>query len=122
MGRTLTPYSQEYEAFQQRAQKFRRALRQEDQLILDEILELGRLNLQSGVYAAAPLPLESFLLAILVEYKKTINHLQQQLTVLRDHLQLPALPSPLPILRDDLQPRLNFPTEEGSGSNAEPTD
>jgi hypothetical protein len=97
-------------------------LRQEDQLILDEILELGRLNLQSGVYAAAPLPLESFLLAILVEYKKTINHLQQQLTVLRDHLQLPALPSPLPILRDDLQPRLNFPTEEGSGSNAEPTD
>lgn len=122
MGRTVTPYSQEYAAFQQRAQKFRRALRHEDQLVLDEILELGRLNNQSGVYSAAPLPLESFLLGILVEHKKTINHLQAQLTQMRDHLQLPALAAPAPLFPDDRQARLQFPVAERGGGDAEPTD
>lgn len=122
MGRTLTPYSQEYAAFQQRAQKFRRALRTEDQAILDEILELGRLNNQSGVYAAAPLPLESFLLAILVEYKKTINHLERQLLQMREQLRMPALAAPRPSLADDTQPRLHFPTDEGSSGDEHATD
>ena len=112
MGRTVTPYSQEYAAFQQRAQKFRRTLRAEDQLILDEILELGRLHLQAGVYAAAPLPLESFLLGILVEQRKTLQHVQTQLSELRTHLQLPALSPPRPGFSDHQQPRFHFPTAE----------
>ena len=106
MGRTVTPYSQEYAAFQQRAQKFRRALRVEDQLILDELLELGRLHLQSGVYSSAPLPLESFLLGILVEQRKTLRQVETKLTELRVHLQLPA-PVPLrPTIAE--QPQFHF--------------
>lgn len=117
MGRTVTPYSQEYAAFQQRAQKYRCALRQEDQQILDEILELGRLNNPSGVYAAAPLPIESFLLGILVEYKKTINHLQQELTHLREQLQLPPRVMPVSQVTDARQPRFQFPTAERGDSD-----
>ena len=112
MGRTVTPYSQEYAAFQQRAQKFRRTLRAEDQLILDEILEFGRLHLQAGVYAAAPLPLESFLLGILVEQRKTLRQLETQLTELRTHLQLPAPVTPRSSVSDFQQPRFHFPTAE----------
>lgn len=112
MGRTVTPYSQEYAAFQQRAQKFRRTLRAEDQLILDEMLELGRLHLQAGVYAAAPLPLESFLLGILVEHRKTLRHLETQLSELRAHLQLPAPVAPRASVSEFQQPRFHFLTAE----------
>ncbi|HEX4948687.1 MAG TPA: hypothetical protein VFZ34_18570 [Blastocatellia bacterium] len=112
MGRTVTPYSQEYAAFQQRAQKFRRTLRAEDQLLLDEILELGRLHLQGGVYAAAPLPLESFLLSILLEQRKTLQHVQAELTELRAHLQLPAPVAPRASVSELQQPRFHFPAAE----------
>lgn len=122
MGRTVTPYSQEYAAFQQRTQKFRRALRQEDQLILDEILELGRLHLQSGVYSSAPLPLESFLLGILVEQRKTIQQVQAQLTELRTHLQLPTLPPPRSLFAEDQQPRFHFPAAERGSDHDRPND
>ena len=115
MGRTVTPYSQEYAAFQQRAQKFRRTLRAEDQLLLDDMLELGRLHLQAGVYAAAPLPLESFLLGILIEQRKTLQHVQTQLNELRAHLQLPAAVVPRATVADFQQPRFQFPLSESDG-------
>jgi hypothetical protein len=121
MGRTVTPYSQEYIAFQQRAQKYRRALRAEDQQVLDEVLELGRLNNQSGVCSAAPFPIESFLLGTLVEFKKTINHLQAQLTQMREQLQLPVLPAPATAFCDDRQPRFQFPAAERGGGDADTT-
>ena len=41
MGRTVLPYSQVWEAEGQRWQKFRRALRQEDQAHLDRLFESG---------------------------------------------------------------------------------
>lgn len=121
MGRTVTPFSEEYAAFQQRALKFRRALRQEDQLILDEILEGGRLHTPSGVYAAAPLPLESVLLSVLIEHKKTINHLQAALNDLRQHLQLPTLTRPPARFSNDQQPPIPFPASE-RGDDADPKD
>ena len=117
MGRTVTPYSQEYAAFQQRAQKFRRTLRTEDQLLLDEILELGRLHLQGGVYAAAPLPLESFLLGILVEQRKTLRQLETQLMELRTHLQLPAPVSLSRSTSELQQPRFLFSVAERDGGD-----
>lgn len=122
MGRTVTPYSQEYAAFQQRAQKFRRTLRTEDQLLLDEILELGRLHLQGGVYAAAPLPLESFLLGILIEQRKLLQHIQTQLTDLHTHLQLPALPLPRTHFSDYEQPHFHFPAAERDGGDDDTND
>ena len=100
MGRTVLPYSQVWEAERQRWQKFRRALRQEDQVHLDRLFELARLHLQAGVYASNPWPLESLLLSVLLEHQKTLVALAEQLKRLEQLLRggpgdgrSPALPS-----------------------------
>lgn len=85
MGRTVLPYSQVWEAERQRWQKFRRALRREDQVYLDRLFELARLHLQAGVYAASPWPLESLFLSMLLEHQKAISALEEHL----QHLEEP---------------------------------
>jgi hypothetical protein len=77
MGRTVLPYSQVWEIERQRWQKFRRALRQEDQVHLDRLFELARLHLQAGVYASQPWPLESLLLSMLLEHQKALVALKK---------------------------------------------
>ena len=79
MGRTVLPYSQVWEAERQRWQKFRRALRREDQVHLDRLFELARLHLQAGVYAASPWPLESLFLSMLLEHQKVMSALEGRL-------------------------------------------
>lgn len=79
MGRTVLPYSQVWEEERERWRKFRRALRKEDQAHLDRLFESARLHLQAGVYAANPWPLESMLMAMLLEHEKAISALQEQL-------------------------------------------
>jgi hypothetical protein len=78
MGRTVLPYSQVWEAERQRWQKFRRALRKEDQAHLDRLFESARLHLQAGVYASNPWPLESILLSICLEHEKLIAALTEK--------------------------------------------
>jgi hypothetical protein len=85
MGRTVLPYSQVWEAERRRWQKFRRALRREDQVHLDRLFELARLHLQAGVYAAQPWPLESLLLSMLLEHQKALGILEKQIKHL-EHL------------------------------------
>ncbi len=79
MGRTVLPYSRVWEEERQRWQRFRRALRKEDQVHLDRLFELARLHLQAGVYASAPWPLESMLLSMLLEHQKAISLLEERL-------------------------------------------
>ena len=87
MGRTVLPYSQVWEAERQRWQKFRRALRREDQVHLDRLFELARLHLQAGVYASNPWPLESLLLSMLLEHQKALSALEEQLKRLEQLLR-----------------------------------
>jgi hypothetical protein len=86
MGRTVLPYSQVWEAERSRWQKFRRALRQEDQGHLDRLFESARLHLQAGVYASSPWPLESMLLSMLLEHQKAMAALEEQLKRLNSFL------------------------------------
>uniref|UniRef100_A0A7V4G978 DUF8156 domain-containing protein n=1 Tax=Desulfobacca acetoxidans TaxID=60893 RepID=A0A7V4G978_9BACT len=79
MGRTVLPYSQMWEEERERWRKFRRALRQEDQVHFDRLFEAARLHLQAGVYAAHPWPLETMLLAMLLEQEKALSHLADRL-------------------------------------------
>jgi hypothetical protein len=79
MGRTVLPYSHVWEEERQRWQKFRRALRREDQAQFDRLFELARLHLQAGVYASNPWPLESMLLSMLLEHQKVISALEERL-------------------------------------------
>ena len=79
MGRTVLPYSHVWEEERSRWQKFRRALRREDQAQFDRLFELARLHLQAGVYASNPWPLESMLLSMLLEHQKVISALEARL-------------------------------------------
>jgi hypothetical protein len=79
MGRTVLPYSHVWEEERQRWQKFRRALRQEDQAQFDRLFELARLHLQAGVYASNPWPLESMLLSMLLEHEKALSVIEERL-------------------------------------------
>ena len=79
MGRTVLPYSQMWEEERERWRKFRRALRREDQAYFDRLFELARLHLQAGVYAANPWPLESMLMAMLLEHEKALSRLEELL-------------------------------------------
>jgi hypothetical protein len=83
MGRTVLPYSQVWEAERQRWQKFRRALRREDQAHLDRLFESARLHLQAGVYASNPCPLESILLSMLLEHQKALGQVEECLRRMR---------------------------------------
>jgi hypothetical protein len=87
MGRTVLPYSQVWEAERQRWQKFRRALRKEDQAHLDRLFESARLHLQAGVYASNPWPLESMLVSMLLEHQKELSDLEEQLKRLEQLLR-----------------------------------
>jgi hypothetical protein len=104
MGRTVLPYSQVWEEERRRWQKFRRALRREDQAHLDRLFELARVHLQAGVYASNPCPLESMLLSMLLEHQKTIVTMEERLRRLeamaedwRGGPTSPALPANFPL-------------------------
>ncbi len=87
MGRTVLPYSQMWEEERERWRKFRRALRKEDQVHFDRLFEAARLHLQAGVYAANPWPLESMLLAMLLEHEKAVSEMRERIKVLEQREQ-----------------------------------
>ena len=111
MGRTVLPYSQVWEAERQRWQKFRRALRKEDQAHLDRLFESARLHLQAGVYASNPWPLESMLLSMLLEHQKDLMALEERLQSLEEpdsaNVEAPG-GSPLQHRQDACATSLNF--------------
>lgn len=76
MGRTVTPFSIVLSQEETRLSKFRRALRKEDQRLLDQLFEYARLNVQAAVQAASPEPMESLFLLMLVEMLKEIQALK----------------------------------------------
>jgi hypothetical protein len=79
MGRTVIPYTQIVDQERGRWQKFRRALRKDDQKHLDQLFELARLHTQAGVYASQPWPMEAILMSMLLEHQKALAALQERL-------------------------------------------
>jgi hypothetical protein len=77
MGRTLPSATQllihEEAAFGQ----FRRALRRSDQLVLDELFRYAHLHIAEAQYASHALPLEVFMLAMLLEKHKEVIRLRK---------------------------------------------
>lgn len=87
MGRTLPSITQAFLQEQQSLARFRRALRREDQLALDDLLADARLHLAEAAYASHLLPFEIMLLAMLVEEHKQVLRLRQQLETLQADLE-----------------------------------
>jgi len=82
MGRTIPSANQyliqEHEAFNQ----FRRALRRNDQLALDELFAAARKHAAAMAYASHVLPFEVALLSMLLEEHKEVMRLQQMVETL----------------------------------------
>jgi hypothetical protein len=65
-------FLQEQESFS----RFRRALRRSDQLALDDLFAAARNHLAAAAYAANALPMETFLLAMVLEEHKEVMRLR----------------------------------------------
>ncbi len=75
------PFSQSLEQEFQEWEKFRRALRREDQRFLDQLFEKARLHVQAGVDTSRPWPFERILISILLEHEKALVELKSKLKV-----------------------------------------
>jgi hypothetical protein len=84
MGRTVLPFSQALEREYEDWKKFRRALRREDQQVLDRLFDRARLHVQAGSYASRPWPFETILFSILLEHEKELADLQEKLDAVRE--------------------------------------
>jgi hypothetical protein len=60
-------------------EKFRRALRKEDQQGLDQLFEKARLHVEAGNSASIPWPFETILISILVEQEKEMVKLRSKI-------------------------------------------
>ena len=76
MGRTLASVTQTFLTEQEAFGRFRRALRRSDQLALDDLFSAARQHLAAAAYAAKALPMETFLLAMLLEEHKEVLRLR----------------------------------------------
>lgn len=87
MGRTLPSITQSLQEEQAAFSRFRRALRRSDQLALDELFVAARQHLAAAAYAANLLPMETFLLAMLLEEHKETIRLRNQVEALKSRLE-----------------------------------
>lgn len=78
MGRTLPSITQEFLQEQEAITRYRRALRRSDQLAFDDLFNAAQKHLSAAAYAAHALPLEIFLLSMLLEEHKETMRLRQQ--------------------------------------------
>ncbi len=79
MGRTLPSATQSFLIEEESFSRFRRALRRSDQLALDELFVAARQHLAAAAYAAHALPMEVFLLSMLLEEHKEVLRLRTRL-------------------------------------------
>lgn len=87
MGRTLPSITQAFIQEQEAFGRFRRALRRADQLALDDLFATARQHLSAAAYASHALPMETFLLSMLLEQHKELLRLQRELDELREALR-----------------------------------
>ena len=79
MGRTLATSTQLFQEEQAALARFRRALRREDQLILDDLFASAHRHLAAASFAAHISPFETLLLAMLIEEHKTVLRLRSRM-------------------------------------------
>ena len=79
MGRTIASITQTWQQEEAALNRFKRALRKDDQMLLDELLVLSRLHLAEASYASNLYPLDMYLIAILLEVYKQLKAMQKAL-------------------------------------------
>jgi len=86
MGRTMPSITQAFIEEEQAFNRFRRALRRTDQQALDDLFASARQHLAAAAYASHALPMETFLLSMLLEQHKEVLRLRTQLEALRSQV------------------------------------
>ncbi|HMV77535.1 MAG TPA: hypothetical protein PL048_05940 [Leptospiraceae bacterium] len=86
MGRTISAYSGQMDNVMKRLNNFRRGLRKEDQEAFDFLMRAARLQVQSGVMASNPNPLDSMILSALVSLKRENLQLKKDLDLIKESL------------------------------------
>ncbi|MCC6275444.1 MAG: hypothetical protein IT569_06285 [Leptospiraceae bacterium] len=93
MGRTVEPYSRQSLRVEERLSDFKRALRKSDQETFDELIRAAKLNLQAGVMASNPNPLDSMLVSMILSLSKEVKSLQKELRSTKERLDKNERPS-----------------------------
>ncbi|MCG6153107.1 hypothetical protein [Leptospira bandrabouensis] len=84
MGRTIAPYSRQMLQIEENLSDFRRSLRKQDQEIFDDLIRISKLQVQAGVMASLPYPIDSMILSMLIDLKKEINEIKKGLKKIPD--------------------------------------
>jgi hypothetical protein len=79
MGRTLPSITMEYMAVKAAFRDYQKALARSDQRALDELFSFAQVHLAEAAYAANPLPMETFFLAMMLEEHKRVLELNQKI-------------------------------------------
>lgn len=67
--------------------RFRRALRREDQLVLDDLFTAAYKHRAAAAYAGHLLPFETFLLAMQIEDHREVMRLREEIKVLHGQIK-----------------------------------
>ena len=86
MGRTLVTFTQLVQQEIDSWSRYRRALRYEDQQVLDVLFAAARHHAAAGAYFASETPFEVMLLSMLIEQQKQVGTLQQRVMILETRL------------------------------------
>ena len=89
MGRTIPSITQKF--FEERAAytQFRRVLERSEQEALDELFAMARQHLAPAAYAAGRLPMQIFLLSMLLEEHKEVLGLLKRIEEARSRKKAP---------------------------------
>ena len=81
MGRTIPSITVQWMKEEESFSRFRRALRRQDQLALDDLFSRAKMHLAAAAYAAHILPFETMLLSMLLEEHKEVMKLRDKMEI-----------------------------------------
>lgn len=88
MGRTVLPFNQKILSIESEWSKFRRALRKEDQELLDDLFGFAKYHSAPSSYFSTPNPMEPVLMAMLIEILKEVRRLKFELRAKEEDLDV----------------------------------
>lgn len=84
MGRTLPSITQQFDYEIAEYQPFKRAMKPTDQQAFDDLVVMARKHMAEAAFAAHAVPMETFLLSMLLEIHKEVLRLRDQVEQLSD--------------------------------------
>ena len=88
MGRTVLSFNQKILSIESEWSKFRRALRKEDQELLDDLFGFAKYHSAPSSYFSTPNPMEPVLMAMLIEILKEVRRLKFELRAKEEELDV----------------------------------